>query len=171
MLLKSGAMKCPWLRSRLPDVLKTCRTPRAVSGLLAGLQTDYGVVRERCGLALEALVASEPTLVPAEQDVLDVVKHECDNNPAPRLTHLFRLLGIIYEREAMRLAAQALAGDDPVLRGTSLEYLENVLPEATRLSLWPHLNPDDEELPPPSQRSTRELREHLERFLQKPEKL
>jgi hypothetical protein len=28
---------------------------------------------------------------------------------------------------------------DPALRGTALEYLENVLPEAVRTALWPQL--------------------------------
>ncbi len=32
-----------------------------------------------------------------------------------------------------------MRGSDRALRGTALEYLENVLPDGLRAALWPHL--------------------------------
>ena len=39
----------------------------------------------------------------------------------------------------MQTAYWALLGDDAALRGTALEYLENILPEEVSRALWPHL--------------------------------
>jgi hypothetical protein len=39
----------------------------------------------------------------------------------------------------LKIAYRGLFTDDDVLRGTSLEYLENALPEGIRLRLWPFL--------------------------------
>ncbi len=55
------------------------------------------------------------------------------------LEHVFALLSLAFEREPMRLSLRALASDDPSLRGTALEYLENVLPDWIREPLWPYV--------------------------------
>jgi hypothetical protein len=52
---------------------------------------------------------------------------------------VFTLLALALDREPMQIAHWAVSGQDPALRGTALEYLENVLPEAVRAALWPHL--------------------------------
>jgi hypothetical protein len=59
---------------------------------------------------------------------------------ADRIEHTLRLLGLVFDREAFRLARSALDSVDLELRGTALEYLDNVLPggiKATLLALVP----------------------------------
>lgn len=51
---------------------------------------------------------------------------------ARHLEHAFNLLSLVFPAEPMQLAYGALSGDDPVLRGIALEYLEVVLPSADR---------------------------------------
>jgi hypothetical protein len=53
------------------------------------------------------------------------------------LEHVFTLLSLVLPPETLRLAFHALHTGDPYLRGTALEYLETVLPEA----LWSRLSP------------------------------
>ncbi len=55
------------------------------------------------------------------------------------MEHVFTLLGLVLDRQALRLALRAVASRDRRLRGTALEYLENVLSEAVRRGLWPWL--------------------------------
>ncbi len=50
-----------------------------------------------------------------------------------------RLLSLALEREPVQISYWAVRSQDAALRGTALEYLENVLPEAVRTALWPHL--------------------------------
>ena len=52
----------------------------------------------------------------------------------------------------------ALRFGDPGLRGTALEYLDNVLPGPLKQKLWPHLG---DERPASRGRSTQEIREDL----------
>jgi hypothetical protein len=52
---------------------------------------------------------------------------------------VFTLLSLAVEREPLQIAYWAVLGEDPALRGTALEYLENVLPEDVRRVLWPQL--------------------------------
>ncbi|MCA8967678.1 MAG: hypothetical protein KDC48_22545, partial [Planctomycetes bacterium] len=60
--------------------------------------------------------------------------------PASRtLEHVFTLLSLVHDPDALRLCMQALASRDAHLRGTALEYLENVLPDDLRPRLWEHL--------------------------------
>jgi AAA family ATP:ADP antiporter len=55
------------------------------------------------------------------------------------LEHLFTLLSLVFPRDILRLAFHGLHNGDAYLRGTALEYLETVLPEAIWLKLWPLL--------------------------------
>jgi hypothetical protein len=57
------------------------------------------------------------------------------------LQHVFSILALVFEREPMRLALTALSGDDENLRGTALEYLDEVLPSEVKASLWPYVSP------------------------------
>ena len=52
---------------------------------------------------------------------------------------MFTVLSVVLEREPLQLAYRALATDDESLRGTGLEYLENVIPADIREALWPYL--------------------------------
>jgi hypothetical protein len=75
-----------------------------------------------------------------EPDEEEAAPDEPPQTPAQRgLAHVFTLLALALDREPMQIAHWAVAGQDPALRGTALEYLENVLPEAVRAALWPHL--------------------------------
>jgi hypothetical protein len=58
------------------------------------------------------------------------------NRVSRSLEHLFNLLSLVWPRETLRLAFHALHTEDPYLRGTALEYLETVLPEA----IWARLS-------------------------------
>ena len=55
------------------------------------------------------------------------------------LAHVFTLLSLVLNREPLQIAFRSLHADDPRLRGTALEYLEEVLPVAIRQQLWPFL--------------------------------
>ena len=75
------------------------------------------------------------------------------------LEHVFRLLALIHPEEPIRIALRGLHTDDASIRGTALEYLENVLPEAIRTELWPLL--DAEQAARARARSEKDLREEL----------
>jgi hypothetical protein len=49
------------------------------------------------------------------------------------------LLGLVLPTEPLQIAFRSLHADDPYLRGTALEYLEEVLPAPIRQRLWPYL--------------------------------
>ncbi|MCB1749297.1 MAG: hypothetical protein KDK06_19130, partial [Gammaproteobacteria bacterium] len=55
------------------------------------------------------------------------------------LEHVFTLLSLVLDRDALRLSFRAVFSSDREMRGTALEYLENVLPEPLRQGLWPRL--------------------------------
>jgi hypothetical protein len=55
------------------------------------------------------------------------------------LTHVFTLLSLVIPAEPLRIAFRGLHTTDPNLRGTSLEYLEGVLPPAIHGRLRPFL--------------------------------
>jgi len=59
------------------------------------------------------------------------------------LEHVFTLLALVLERETLHLSLKALNSNDTTLRGTALEYLENVLPDDIRKKLWPYLGQRD----------------------------
>jgi hypothetical protein len=69
-----------------------------------------------------------------------------DDGASLSLDHVFTLLGLVLDRDALQLSLQALSSENRNLRGTALEYLDNVLPEDLRRRLWRHLGlsrPDD----------------------------
>lgn len=133
----------PVVRRRLPRVLKAAPNPRAVEGLLHGLEDPSFPVRASCGSTLAALVGRSPELrVPADKvfgaartEIAGAVGSKLGSGEPDReavLEHVFRLLSLVLDREPLKIAAWALRGTDPSLRGTALEYLENVLPPQLR---------------------------------------
>ena len=62
------------------------------------------------------------------------------------LEHVFTLLSLVLDRDAIILSLRALSGQDENLRGTALEYLHHVLPERVREALWPRLAERSERL-------------------------
>lgn len=137
----------PAVRRRLPRVLKVVSTRRAVHGLLLGLEDARLDVRAQCALALASITGRHPELAVPRSDVFAAVRRELtDTTEGVDLDHIFTLLSLALEREPLQIALQAVRGSDRALRGTALEYLENVLPEGLRLALWPSLG---ERVPPP----------------------
>jgi AAA family ATP:ADP antiporter len=154
------------IRRRVARVLRGSPTQRAADGLILGLADPRFEVRRECALTLARITQREPSLhvrrkelfasalrelekgaaawvmepdVAAEAEALGD-EGEQAQSPAERgLAHVFTLLSTALDREPMQTAYWALLGDDPALRGTALEYLENILPEEVSRALWPHL--------------------------------
>ena len=130
----------PTVRRRLPRVLKACPTRRAVEGLLLGLQDERVDVREQCAIALAGITGRHLDLAVPRETVFAAVRAELRNvDGGPELEHVFTLLSLALDREPLNISLRALRGPDFALRGTALEYLENVLPERLREELWPLL--------------------------------
>jgi hypothetical protein len=128
----------PQQRARVPRVLKSCPTQRAADGLLLALEDPSFELRAQCALALAALARAPGVRLPAER-VFAAVRRELEARPAPELDHVFTLLSLVLEREPLEIAAWALRGADAALKGTALEYLDNVLPSEIRTALRPHV--------------------------------
>ena len=74
---------------------------------------------------------------------------------------MFTLLSLVFDHDVLKLAMHALTGDDHGLRGTALEYLDNVLPTAIRNGLWRQIGITDRKIG--IGRSRREIEEILTR--------
>ena len=151
-------------RQRLPGVLEVSHNARAVRALLDGLSVNEFNIRYSCARALERMRSRNPTLRVPRHVVYAAVRREvevdsieweqrnlnidrtlsvdsaADSSLPPRvnrsLEHVFTILSLVHDREALQLSLHAVCSNDHNLRGTALEYLENVLPEGIRRSLW-----------------------------------
>lgn len=155
-------------RQRVPSVLEVTHNPRAVAGLMLGLDDDEFNIRYSCARALARMLARDPYMRIDPERVFDAVKRELKVDTASASTrnlhfeidlpvdlaaggahdaasmtcsmeHVFTLLSLALDRDALQLSLHAVFSQDRNLRGTALEYLENVLPEEVRYGLWPHL--------------------------------
>jgi hypothetical protein len=155
------------IRRRVARVLRGSPVQRVVDGIILALADPRFEVRRECALTLARITQREPSLrvrrtelfaavvrelgkgvaawtmepgAAAEADATLGDEPEQPQTPAERgLAHVFTLLSTALEREPVQTAYWALLGDDAALRGTALEYLENVLPEDVSRALWPHL--------------------------------
>ncbi len=151
------------IRQRIPAVMEICHNPRVIDGLLAGLGDGEFSVRYASARALARMRSRDPALRLPTPAVYAAVRQEVNvdreiwrtrtlgdddgglDATAPgdgatlSLDHVFTLLGLVLDRDALKLALQALSSDNRNLRGTALEYLDNVLPEDLRRRLWRHL--------------------------------
>ncbi len=156
------------VRRRLPRVLSVVHDQRAAEGLFLGLSDSRFEVRYQCGQALAKIVLesdvrfSRGRIYGAVLRELEVGKkvwesHQLldddssvddssgwlDDVVRARLhrsvEHVFTLLALVLDREPLELSLKALNSNDCELRGTALEYLENVLPADMREKLWPYL--------------------------------
>jgi ATP:ADP antiporter, AAA family len=154
-------------RQRIPSVLEVTHNPRAVDALFTGLDDEEFNVRYSCARALARMNERDAHMEIPPADVFRAVEREVsvdrsvwisrdlevnmevptDMAPAamagdPRIDysmeHVFTLLSLILDHDALMLSRQAVLSSDRNLRGTALEYLENVLPENVRRGLWPH---------------------------------
>lgn len=158
------------IRRRLPRVLEVTHHPAALDGLLRGLDDERFEVRYRCAIALARILHRDESVPrPDPERVLDAVERELSeagrrvwdsrrlldddaDEDSPLLQkalrdrvnrsveHVFTLLSLTYDPEPLRLSLLALAEEEGALRGTALEYLDTVLPERTRTSLFPMLD-------------------------------
>ena len=174
------------IRRRVPRLLRKQNDPRAIQGLLHGLRDEEPDVRYRCGRALAELRKSNPGLeLPRDQIMaaveLDMTSEErewqhqrlrdevaaeeqseidalLESRNDRNLQHVFTLLSLALDGDAIVLSLRALSSQNENLRGTSLEYLHNVLPERVRDSLWPKLTERSEQRPSkPAETSPDEL--------------
>jgi AAA family ATP:ADP antiporter len=153
---------------RLPSLLATTGSQRAVEGLMLGLQHPRFEIRYRCGQALRQILNGDNRMQVNRNMLCDIALNELATDartwkeqsrqvedirplytvkdPAQRveidrsLEHVLTLLSLTYDRRILPLTLHALGSNDISLRGTALEYLENVIPESIRVRLWPHLN-------------------------------
>jgi len=156
------------VRRRVPLVLASCASERAVDGLFRGLEDPRFEVRYRCGRALSRILQQHPELTVdrertfaaalrevgvdrgvweshrlldrMEDEEWSPVMDEVLKDRADRsLEHVFTVLSLVLPRQPLKVAFRGLHTDDPMLRGTALEYLETALPENIRRALWPFL--------------------------------
>jgi ATP:ADP antiporter, AAA family len=156
------------VRRRIPRVLVAGDPQRAMPGLLQGLHDTRFEVRFQCGLALARLQERAPDTAVPEAAVVEAVLRESaagravwesrrlldegrEAKDSPHvedfvrtrsnrsLEHVFTLLSLVLPRQPLRVAFHALHTDDAHHRGTALEYLDTVLPDAVRQCLWPFL--------------------------------
>ena len=155
------------VRQRIPGILEACHNPRAIDGLLQGLVDEEFNVRYSCARALTRMKSRNAALVIEKDTVFAIVRRELavehedwehrqltplgvtaehQNETASggerhrNLEHVFTVLGLVLDPDALNLALRAVASLDVNLRGTALEYLENVLPDDLRQDLWQHLD-------------------------------
>jgi hypothetical protein len=156
------------IRRRIPLVVATYRDPAAVRGLYGGLSDRRFEVRYRSGRGLAHLCDLDPSLALPREEAFQAVLREIESGAgvwesrkvldrmddegwspvmdemlrdrADRsLEHVFTLLSLALPRQPLRIAFKGLHTDDPLLRGTALEYLESSLPPEIRKPLWPFL--------------------------------
>jgi hypothetical protein len=151
-------------RQRLPGVLEASHNPRSINGLLLGMMDQSFNVRYSCARSLARMRGRNRHLTVSRHQVFSAIRRELsvtpeewvarnrtlqpddgpDRKPESRhvdrnLEHVFTLLALILDPDAVYLAMQATLSEDVNLRGTALEYLENVLPADLYHDLLTHL--------------------------------
>ncbi len=155
------------VRRRLPRVLETCDAPRALEGLLLGLDDRDFEVRLECARAAARLTTRKSALRPEAERIYALVERELrvddmtwerqgrrredgaaesvllDEAEFPHVNRsaelVFTLLGVVLGTELMASALRGLFKGDAYVQGTALEYLEITLPEGLRGALWPRI--------------------------------
>jgi ATP:ADP antiporter, AAA family len=151
------------IRRRVPRILGTLSDPRALEGLVSGLDDTRFEVRYQCSRAIRRLLAKHPShsvdsarvlaIVDRELSVppqvwhghrlIDSVEREDDSVIEPdaaqeqrNLEHVFSLLSTVLPPEPLSVALHGIRSPDPGLRGVAIEYLESVLPQTIWTRLW-----------------------------------
>lgn len=179
------------LRRHIAPVLVGAPSQRAADGLLRALSDPRFEVRYAAGRSLAKVVELSPDIVLPRERIIEIVVGEAaraeqvvsavedesdlDEAAAPLdivlrdrvsrgLEHLFTMLSLLLEHDALRLCYRALHQDDDRYRGTALEYLETVLPAEVRDAIWPLLGAA--EGPLPSARASKELLADLSKAIE-----
>jgi len=154
----------PLIRRRIPLLLGQADNERALQGLTLGLEDRELDVRFRCAEALTRIKTNHSHLAIDTEAIWRVIYREIAEfsitgfkltRGVEPLRYLFHLLGIILGPGVMDICYHALQAEDPALRGTALEYLENQLPPNVREPLWPLIAAGRTETK--SDRSTKEI--------------
>jgi hypothetical protein len=153
------------IRRRIPGILSGSSSRIVIQGLLQGLLDSRFEVRYRCGRALARIHARDASVpidrhrvfaivlretrvdrgVWESQRLLDQLEDSDEDDEKLRqrsnrsLEHVFTVLSLALDKKPLQIAFRGLHTDDPMLRGTALEYLESALPDDIRDSLWPFL--------------------------------
>ena len=160
------------IRRRIPRILSSSSSQRAVAGLWTGLKDTRFEVRFQSGRALAHLLEKNPEIKLDKEKVFSAVLREVavgrrvweshrlldqledEEELAPlvddflrqrssrSLEHVFNILSLALPKDPLKIAFRGLHTDNRDLKGTALEYLETILPEAIRKSLWPLLEDD-----------------------------
>ena len=160
------------IRRRIPRILSFSPSQRAVAGLWTGLKDTRFEVRFQSGRALAHILDNDPEIKLEKEKVFSAVLREVavgrrvweshrlldqledEEDLAPlvddflrqrssrSLEHVFTILSLALPKEPLKIAFRGLHTDNRDLKGTALEYLETILPEAIRKSLWPFLEDD-----------------------------
>ena len=144
------------IRRRIPRALEALDDPRATTSLLDALFDEQLEVRRQAAFALQQKPAAPPrdrVLSAVELELcrgaaaLNAAESSADPAAGASVEQAIVLMSLVLEREPLSLAYRALRSGDDSLRGTALEYFENVLPEALRsqaLPLLARLKPRDQ---------------------------
>ena len=149
------------VRRRIPRVLGTVASDRALDGLAHGLDDPRFEVRYQCGRAIDRVLSRTGTLSVSADRILAVVDRELSVPPriwhghhlidrlegddatgestrrAERnLEHVFMLLSAVLPREPMQIAFRGTQSEEPGLRNLAIEYLDGILPAGIRSKLW-----------------------------------
>lgn len=161
------------VRRRLPRILAAAPSQRCAEGLVPSLQDRRFEVRYQAGVALARIMERDAGIRFDREAILGVVLKEASvgrrvwesnrlldaqvtgelspfhdrairDRTSRSLEHVFTVLALVLPRAPLRVAFRGIHTTDPTLRGTALEYLENVLPTEVREVLWPYLPTDAE---------------------------
>lgn len=154
------------VRRRAAQVLAYIPGSAAAEALLAGLRDARFEVRYRSARALATRRSSgRPDPPELDAAVWSAVRDELSSGRAvwelarlldPRdaddlagrraaargelsLEHVFRLLGLVLDRDAIVAAWRGIVSGSDEVKSLALEYLEQVLPEDVRARLWPFI--------------------------------
>jgi ATP:ADP antiporter, AAA family len=150
------------VRKRIPIILASSDSQRALDDLLLALSEREFVVRFRCATAMSQIRGRCPQLYLSQERIWQVLGEELkvsldeweqrqavdrsstlaeelpDQSERPgdaSLEYLFVLLGLVLPQESASMAYRALQTQDRHLRGTALEYLQSVMPAPVFKSL------------------------------------
>ncbi len=126
------------LRALMPHLIASAGTQRARDALASGLLDQSREVRVACARSLVKLVRGHPELRPEEATILSWAERDVRSELSSGARDLealrvaFTLLSMVLDQKALALAQQGLGRPEPALRGTALEYLENVIEQPAR---------------------------------------
>lgn len=152
-------------RARVARLLGRIDSARAREGLFEGLASEAALVVLECARAIASQARAFPATPLEKERIFRAVAAVFDRRDRisgsippsaisddsggnagsatddltskldPRVQVALALLAAVVDKESVDLAARALAAGDAALRGTALEFLENVLPEPAKSAL------------------------------------